>query len=212
MASSSSSAELDEELGGQMQMPMAEAIRRHDELVFVDGSWWLGPRETTNRQDYERGPRITNARFFDIDDICLPIELNPKGLPHMMPTPTIFAAAMDAMNIRNDDHVVVYGQAGCPFLHRTWLQFAAMGHHYNRLHLLAGSLQDWINADGPVDDQPTTAVRVADLDLTKEALYRSIPPRNVRTFEEMHQIIAEKRDDTTIVDVRSAERFYGQVP
>jgi thiosulfate/3-mercaptopyruvate sulfurtransferase len=211
MASSSSKL-LDEELGGKMQIPIAEAIQRHNELVFVDGSWWLGPRETTNRQDYERGPRILNARFFDIDDVCLPKELNPKGLPHMMPTPSIFAAAMDAMNIRNDDHVVVYGQAKCPFLLRTWLQFAAMGHDYNRLHLLAGSLQDWMDANGPMNDQPTTAIRVAGLDLIKQPLYRSSPPRNVRSFEEMHQIIAEKRDDTTIVDVRSADRFYGKVP
>lgn len=53
--------------------------------VFVDGSWHLSP-DRNGREEYEVGPRITGAKFFDIDDVAAKgSELNPKGLPHMMP-------------------------------------------------------------------------------------------------------------------------------
>ena len=53
--------------------------------IFVDGSWHLS-KERYGREEYEEGPRIEGARFFDIDDVSSKgRELNPKGLPHMMP-------------------------------------------------------------------------------------------------------------------------------
>ena len=54
-------------------------------LTFVDGSWWLG-KVRDARAEYEAGPRIAGAKFFDIDDIATKGETwNPKGLPHMAP-------------------------------------------------------------------------------------------------------------------------------
>lgn len=56
-----------------------------DTVVFVDGSWWLG-KVRDARSEFEAGPRIAGARFFDIDDIASKgKELNPKDLPHMAP-------------------------------------------------------------------------------------------------------------------------------
>jgi len=55
-----------------------------EKVVFVDGSWHLG-KERDGREEYEAGPRIKNAKFFDIDDISSKGDLNPKGLPHMRP-------------------------------------------------------------------------------------------------------------------------------
>ena len=52
--------------------------------IFVDASWYLSP-DQNGRVDYEAGPRIDGAKFFDIDDVSSKGELNPKGLPHMMP-------------------------------------------------------------------------------------------------------------------------------
>ena len=53
--------------------------------IFVDGSWHLS-KDRDGRKEYEAGPRITGAKFFDIDDVAAKgSELNPKGLPHMMP-------------------------------------------------------------------------------------------------------------------------------
>lgn len=79
---------------------------------YVDGSWFLKGRNA--RAEYEAGPRIEGAQFFDIDDIASKgPDLNPKNLKHMMPPKQLFAAAMDAMGITNEDHIILYGTKGC---------------------------------------------------------------------------------------------------
>ena len=59
----------------------------NDNVVFLDGSWFLGT-DRNGRAEYEAGPRIQGARYFDIDDISSKAgsHLNPKGLPHMRPS------------------------------------------------------------------------------------------------------------------------------
>jgi thiosulfate/3-mercaptopyruvate sulfurtransferase len=206
-----------------VQVPIDVAIRCHGKsnVKFLDGSWWLGPREWSHRQDYEAGPRISGAQLFDIDDICSPpgSEGNPKNLPHMMPSPSTFSLAMDAMNIKNDDHLIVYGQKGCPFVYRAYFQLACMGHDYKRVHMLAGSLHDWIVAGGPVDTSYMQAMRVADLNPTTPTSYVAVPvaARNVVDMKEMLELTsgtdktANDQVATILVDVRSPDRFYGRV-
>jgi len=210
----SMSSTADQRLLGQVQVSLEDAIASHGEpgVVFMDGSWWLGNRTPTNRQDYESGPRIRAAHFFDIDDIAsVGDDLNPKNLPHMMPPPQLFAAAMDAMNIQNQDHIIVYGQKGCPMVHRAWYQLTAMGHEIARVHLLGGSLQDWKNAGGPMDDEPKRALVAAELDLSQTTQYKATQPRNVVVIDEVKAIVNGSIQNTLLVDVRSPERFYGQV-
>jgi thiosulfate/3-mercaptopyruvate sulfurtransferase len=218
-----SSNNMDTDLLDIVQVPIDLAIQCHgnSNVKFLDGSWWLGQRETSNRQDFEAGPRISGAHFFDIDDVCSPpgSEGNPKNLPHMMPSPTTFSLAMDAMRIKNDDHLIVYGQKGCPFVYRAYFQLACMGHDYKRVHMLAGSIQDWISAGGPVDTSYTQAIRVADLDPTKPIAYVPVPvaARNVAGMNEILELTsraAESGGDpssTILVDVRSPDRFFGRV-
>ena len=100
-------------LAGKRLISVAECLSLHNEdgVIFVDGSWFLKDRH--GREEFETGPRIPGARFFDIDQIAAPPDLNPKGLPHMMPPQHLFAAAMDAMNIKNDDHLILYASKGC---------------------------------------------------------------------------------------------------
>ena len=57
----------------------------NNDTIFIDGSWHLSP-DRDGREEYEKGPRIAGSKFFDIDDVASKgSELNPKGLPHMMP-------------------------------------------------------------------------------------------------------------------------------
>jgi thiosulfate/3-mercaptopyruvate sulfurtransferase len=208
---------------GKVQIPIETAIQCHGQpnVVFIDGSWWLGQRETTNVQDFESGPRIWGAHCLDIDDVCSPpgSATNPKCLPHMMPTSTTFAATMDAMGIRNTDHIIVYGQKGCPFVYRAYFQLGCMGHDYARVHLLAGSLHDWILAGGKIDAAAAGAIRIAQLDLAKPTTYRAVNPRNVVSMNEILDLPFVKDQShsndtgtsTLLVDVRSPDRFYGRV-
>lgn len=104
---------LDDKLSGKRVVPVKECIEVHGEpgVVFIDGSWFL--KDRNGRQEFEAGPRIPGAKFFDIDDIAAKGELNKKGLPHMMPPMKLFEAAMDAMDISDDDHLILYSSKGC---------------------------------------------------------------------------------------------------
>ena len=72
------------------QQTKSNANTNNANTVFIDGSWHLS-KDRNARTDYEQGPRIAGALFFDIDDVASkgPI-LNPKSLPHMMPPKVMF--------------------------------------------------------------------------------------------------------------------------
>jgi len=122
-------------------------------LIFIDASWYHRPDPTTNQfrspsSEYTHGPRLPSARYIDIDSVATTHELfpqdNPNNLPHMFPPPSLFGVAMDAYNIRNEDHVVIYAKKGAVFTPRMWFLFVSMGHDENRVHLMQGSLEDYI--------------------------------------------------------------------
>ena len=124
---------------------------------FVDGSWFhKGPRN--GRAEFQQGPRIPGAVYFDLDDISCSTTLfpqwNPHHLSHMQPPPQLFAAYMDHAghkSITNEDVVIVYGQAGCAFLPRVWFTFRhVMGHE--RVYLMQASLQEWMEHGGPIEE------------------------------------------------------------
>jgi len=139
-------------------------------LVFVDGSWYHRPDPITNlfrnpSLEFQTGPRLPNARYLDMDAIASSQELfperNPKGLMHMMPTGRLFRLAMDAFGISGGagsgmddqvDHVIIYAKRGALFTPRIWFLFVSMGHDPDRVHLMQGSLEDWIEEGGEVED------------------------------------------------------------
>jgi thiosulfate/3-mercaptopyruvate sulfurtransferase len=124
---------------------------------------------------------------------------------------------MDWFSIKNEDHIVVYGQKGCPFLFRAYVQIFAMGHNVDRLHFLDGSLQNWIDAAGPVDSGPVQTVYAKDLlnnASTSPPSYNAVPARNVVDMEEIKRLASRAGsgvETTIVVDVRSPDRFYGRV-
>ena len=99
-------------LTGKTCVTVQDSLDAHGTAKFVDGSWFLMNRN--GREEFEAGPRIEGAQYFDIDDIASKGDkLNPKNLPHMMPPRQLFAAAMDAMGVGNNDHIILYGTKGC---------------------------------------------------------------------------------------------------
>jgi hypothetical protein len=106
--SSSSSSNIHHSINGKKIVSISDAIQAHQSphVKFVDGSWFLTGRNA--RDEFEQGPRIEGAAFFDIDDIA-----TPSLLRHMMPSKQLFAAAMDKMGMKNDDHIIVYGSKDC---------------------------------------------------------------------------------------------------
>jgi thiosulfate/3-mercaptopyruvate sulfurtransferase len=138
-------------------------------VIFIDASWYHRPDPTTNKfrspsQEYIHGPRLPNARYVDIDSVATSHDLfphlNPKKLPHMMPPPHLFGMAMDAYNIRNCDHIVIYAKRGAVFTPRMWFLFISMGHDEKRVHLMQGSLEDYMYDGGIVEDYSLAAAAV----------------------------------------------------
>ena len=197
-------------LTNQLEVSITDAIACHAEVAFMDGSWWLGQPDKA-RQAYEAGPRIAGAHFYDIDDVATKTtDRNPKGLPHMMPPPSLQATFMDACGVTNQKHIIVYGQADCPFLHRAYFQIMAMRHGVAKTHLLAGSLQDWIDAGGPVENGYKASLRVDDLPPSNS--YHAVDPgQSIVDMAQLKQLITTQSTDIQIVDARSAERFLAQV-
>jgi thiosulfate/3-mercaptopyruvate sulfurtransferase len=198
----------------QIMVPVTDAIALHgsskQEVKFVDGSWFLANRN--GRQEFLDGPRVSGAHFFDIDDIA-----GESPYLHMMPTPQLFGAAMDAMGISNTDHIIVYGSADCPFVHRAWFQIRNMGHGSDLTHLLDGSLADWKARGGPIEEggSPSNPV-VSSKDLVgalnTPTKYRATEPQNILNMEQVKEIIAQGPEaDAILVDVRGPERFRGEV-
>lgn len=169
-------------------------------LAFVDGSWYHRG-ERSGRADFEAGPRIPNARYVDMDDVCAKGVDNPKNLPHMMPNQELFAAAMDEFGITNDHHVVVYGMRGCVFTPRTFFLFQQCGHDQSKLHLMQGSLEEWVERGGPIEEGETTVMKADNLDLTKPAKYTARDPTSIVDLGQILVAVGrqEKDDDAEVI-------------
>lgn len=185
---------------------------------FVDGSWYhKGSRN--GRTDFVDGPRIPGSIYFDVNDIAASKELfpqiNPTGLSHMQPPASLFAAFMDACGITNSDRIIVYGRAGCAFLPRIWFTFRQVMGHCNA-SLMQGSLEDWVQAGGPVDTEPLKVPipRAVDLDLIRAPSYQVAVQQNVVVdLEQMKAIVSDTGSkETVIVDTRGSSFAYGHIP
>jgi len=76
-------------------------------VVIVDGSYYLPAHNRDAKAEY-LGSHIPGAVFFDIDAIAD----DSTDLPHMLPGPDQFAAAVGALGIAETDNIVVYDGLG----------------------------------------------------------------------------------------------------
>jgi thiosulfate/3-mercaptopyruvate sulfurtransferase len=135
---------------------------------------------------------------------------------------------MDAMDVTTEDHIIVYGSKQCPFVSRAFWNIRTF-HQPNLCHLLDGSLQDWIEANGPIEAQGTqpkfpvvTAAQLPQSSSPSEPKYkpRSVNPnKNVVDLTQIQKSIMDGRivkslqsslpSSMIIVDARSNGRFIG---
>jgi thiosulfate/3-mercaptopyruvate sulfurtransferase len=159
----------------------------------VDSSFKLPGITPTARADYDRG-HIPGAGFFDIDDICEP----GTSLPHMIPSPELFARKIGALGIGNDDRVVVYDGAGLSSAGRAWWMLRLFGHH--DVAILDGGLPKWRAEGRPLD---TAAQR------RSAYLHRALrPPLGARQAASRH--LATRREQ--VCPRRRPLRRHGTQP
>ena len=165
------------------------------QVRILDGSFHIPGSGRDAGAEYAAG-HIPGALRFDVDDVAE--KANP--LPHMLPSPAIFAAKVGALGIGDDTRIVVYDQPGSCASARVWWTFRAFGRHDVRI--LDGGLAAWLAAGLPVTDaQPAVPARtfVARFD-----------PARVRSAADVLALIGDPA--MQIVDNRPAGRWAGRDP
>ena len=196
--------------------------------VVLDASFYLPNENKDARLLFEAG-HIPGARFFDIDRIADPA----TDLPHMLPSPEAFAAAMAMLGIGDASPVIVYDQRGIFSSARVWWMFRVFGH--DSVAVLDGGLPAWSGAGCPLvsgsdaqngalladslekppsgkcfapnSNNPPQTPGIAAQASRSVAVFR---PKMVRRLDDVRRNLASR--DAILLDARPAGRFDGSVP
>ncbi|MEV0896428.1 sulfurtransferase [Actinoplanes sp. NPDC049802] len=101
-----------------------ESWLRDHRVVLADVRWYLDGR--SGREAYERG-HLPGAVFIDLDT-ALARPASPAEGRHPLPDPEVFAAAMAAAGIGDQDQVIAYDDAGGVVAARLVWLLRAIGH------------------------------------------------------------------------------------
>jgi thiosulfate/3-mercaptopyruvate sulfurtransferase len=162
---------------------------------IADASFKLPGITPTARQDYDQG-HIPGAVFFDIDDIAKP----DTSLPHMIPSPDLFARKIGALGIGDAERVVVYDSVGLSSAGRAWWMLRMFGHP--DVAVLDGGLPKWRAEGRPLD----TAVPSPP----QRRFTARFEPALVRDKRALIENLATGREQ--VVDARAGGRFDGTTP
>jgi thiosulfate/3-mercaptopyruvate sulfurtransferase len=164
------------------------------DVVPVDGSWYLPAMGRDPEAEFAAG-HVPGAVRFDLDAVR--DEASP--LPHMLPAPEAFAAAVGASGIGDDTTVVVYDGAGLFSAPRVWWTFRTFG--ARDVRILEGGLPAWKAGGHPLEPgaQRPRAARTFTARLDRAAVADAAAVRGVL-------------DDRSaqVVDARPADRFRGE--
>ena len=164
-------------------------------LAVVDGSWHLPAAKRDPRAEFLAG-HVPGAVFFDIDAISD----HASDLPHMLPDAAAFGAAVGALGIGNDDHVVVYDTVGLMSAVRVWWTFRAFGH--DRVSILDGGLVKWKAEGRPLE--------TGEAKRPPARFHARLRPELVRDRAAMLANLSSRTEQ--VLDARAAGRFAGTAP
>ena len=147
--------------------------------------------------------RIPGACRFDINKVA--DQTNP--LPHMIPPATEFAAAVSAMGIGDDDHVVIYDDSTILPATRVWWMFRLFGHE--RVSVLDGGLAAWRRGGGEMETTPPqTPVQTA-----ASGQFTTRPPVGAQVIDmPTIQAMIAAASLGQLADARATGRFAGTAP
>jgi thiosulfate/3-mercaptopyruvate sulfurtransferase len=164
-------------------------------LRLVDASWYL-PAQARNGAAEYAAAHIPGAVFFDQDKVVDPT----SPLPHALPSPETFAAAVGAMGIGESDSIVVYDGAGMFAAPRVWWMFRIMG--ATDVKVLDGGFDRWKAEGRPVTDAPAAP---------QPAVFTPrFDAEAVASLADMRSVIED--GSAQIADARPRGRFTGQEP
>ncbi len=164
-------------------------------LVVLDGSYHLPATGRNAAAEYLDG-HIPGAARFDIDEIAD----HSTSLPHMLPSPGDFAAAVGRLGVSEKDTIVVYDTVGIYSSPRVWFTFRLFG--AENVYILEGGLPKWKAEGRALESGPVTRPAAAFNAHRRGDL--------VASWERIRDTLAS--GSAQVIDARSAERFRGEAP
>ncbi|WP_131117502.1 3-mercaptopyruvate sulfurtransferase [Lichenihabitans psoromatis] len=164
-------------------------------VIVVDGSWYLPTLNRNPRAEYNAA-HIPGAVFFDVDAIAD----HSTGLPHMLPTLEMFTAAVSALGISDQHHIVVYDGSGlfsAPRVRWTFRTFGAKA-----VSLLEGGLPQWKAENRPLVAGESSPKPAATFNAV-------LDPKAVATLADVRAALDD--GSALVVDARPGERFRAEV-
>ena len=165
------------------------------DVSVVDGSWYLPAMERDAAEEFDRA-HVPGAVFFDLDTISD----TASDLPHMLPAPEAFAAAVGAMGISDRDTIVVYDGPGLFSAPRVWWMFRVMG--AAKVVILDGGLSKWIDDRMPIESGTGP--------IKPETFEPRFDASRVVGFDEMTRLVGS--GEAVVADARPAGRYSGRDP
>lgn len=159
------------------------------DVKVIDASWYLPAAQRHTQEEYLAG-HISGAVFFDID-ACT----TPSPVPHMLPSPEVFAEYVGGMGISHTDRVVVYDSHGLFSAARVWWMLRLFG--CQQVAVLEGGLPAWQAAGY------TLAVGVEN---TAGAEF-VCQPNMTSVVNADYVLAALQEQDTAVLDARPNARF-----
>jgi thiosulfate/3-mercaptopyruvate sulfurtransferase len=164
-------------------------------VVVVDASYYLPTQKRDPKTEYVAA-HIPGAVFFDLNAISD----TSTDLPHMLPGPDQFGAAVGALGIAETDTIVVYDATGLYSAPRVWWSFRIFG--AKNTFVLDGGFPAW-KAEG----RPSEAGEVkrparkfnATMDTGAVAMVADVQ-------------MALNDGSAQVVDARATGRFAGREP
>lgn len=173
---------------------LAERLDEPDLVVF-DASWHMPAAGRDAHAEYLSG-HIPGAVFFDIDAIAD----HATELPHMLPDPLTFAAAMGDLGFGDGMRAVVYDSLGLFSAPRLWWTLRAFG--VAEVAILEGGLPQWVKEGRELRRGPARRAKAHFTPRLDHGL--------VADAADVRRALETKSAE--VVDMRSAERFKGLAP
>ena len=169
---------------------------QHPNTIILDATLSpVGVTPPVDTHSHYLARHIPGAIFFDIDqhsDHATP-------LPHMLPTPEVFAQSMSALGIDSNATIVIYEQEGVFSAPRARWMLRTFG--AKNVHILNGGLNAWLAANLPTESGPVHRPAAT--------FHATLNHEAVKDFAQIQQLIAEHKQ---ILDARSNARFAGTAP
>ncbi|KAJ3023029.1 UNVERIFIED_CONTAM: hypothetical protein HDU68_008826 [Siphonaria sp. JEL0065] len=182
------------------------AQRTSKRVVILDGTWHMPFLKRNAAAEFE-AKRIKGARFFDIDTVAD----KATSLPHMLPSPAVFAEHVGNMGIDNDSHVVIYDAAqSIGAAARVLWTFRVFG-HTGGVSILEGGLGRWEREGFDVVGGKLGSVDGEEFPIEPKKYEAKLNHNLVKTFDQMKSNL-DAKDKQLVIDARPAGRFLGVDP